>query len=321
MEDAMADKETKSKNLIFKIIFGSIFIFILIWLLLNLWTTIPAGNVGVKILFGKVQDGYYTEGFHFINPLMNIKLFDAKQKTTKETIGVPSMDQLITTFEISIQYRLIKEKAPVMLRETGSPAEVISVHMIPLVRSKMREIGKSVKTAEMFYNQSVQQRIQTELLSSLEFLSEKGIQVSTILIRNVILPDVITKAVLRKKEAAQLAEKAKEDLKKFKIDQERKEAEANANKKAALIEANKKREVMLIVANAQLDATRIDAKAILVKAAAEAEAKKKIIRAVTLEGYIKLESMKALGILQNGNHMIIMDPKSINPLPFLNLNK
>ncbi len=126
---------------------------------------------------------------------------------------------------------------------------------------------------------------------------------------------------MRKKEAAQAAEKAKEELKKFRVDQERKEAQAEAEKKAELIQANKKKEVMLINANAQLEAARIEAKAILVRAEAEAAAKRKIIDAVSLEGYLKLESMAVLKELQNGNHLIIMDPNTTSPLPFLNLDK
>ena len=206
-----------------------------------------------------------------------------------------------------------------MLSETGTPKEVLDVHMIPLLRSQMREIGKSVATAEMFYDQQVQKRIQEELQTSLMSLSDKGIKIEKLLIRDVVLPQIITDAVVRKKEAAQAAEKAKEELKKFKVDQERKEAQAEAEKKAELIEANKKKEVMLIGANARLEAARIDAEAILVQAKAEAAAKKMLVEAVTLDGYVKLESMKSLVELQNGNHMFIMDPNAASPLPFLNL--
>jgi regulator of protease activity HflC (stomatin/prohibitin superfamily) len=193
--------------------------------------------------------------------------------------------------------------------------------MIPLLRSQMREIGKSVDTAEMFYDQVVQQRIQVDLLTSLTGLADKGIKIEKLLIRDVVLPKIITTAVLRKKEAAQAAEKAKEELKKFKVDQERKEAQAEADKRAQLIEANKKKEVMLISANARLEAAKIDAQALLVQARAEAQAKKEIISAVSLDGYIKLESMKVLKELQNGNHMIILDPNAATPLPFLNLTQ
>lgn len=299
-------------------------VFVLLVILIavfNLFTTIPAGHVGVGTLFGKVQPNTFSEGMHLINPFLDVTLFDARQKTHQESMGVPSKDQLITKFELSIQYRLIKEKAPSMLKETGTPKEVINVHMIPLLRSQLREIGKSVRTAEMFYDQVVQQRIQEELLTGLLSLAEKGIKIEKLLIRDVVLPTIITDAVLRKKEAAQAAEKAKEELKKFKVDQERKEAQAEAEKIAELIEATKQKEVMLIAANARLEAARIDAQAVLVKAKAEAEAKKQIIKAVTLNGYIKLESMKTLQELQNGNHMIILDPNAASPLPFLNLSQ
>jgi regulator of protease activity HflC (stomatin/prohibitin superfamily) len=294
---------------------------VVLFLALTTFTTVPAGHVGVGSLFGKVETTPYAEGFNFKNPMAKVTLFDARQKTHLETMNVPSQDQLTTQFEISIQYRLIKEKAPQMLTETGTPKEVLAVHMIPLLRSQLRELGKSVSTAEEFYNQQIQQRIQDELLVALADLNEKGIKVEKLLIRDVILPKIITTAVLRKKEAAQAAEKAKEELKKFKVDQERKEAKAIAEKRAELIAAQKKKEVLLIEANAQLDATRIDAQAVLVSAKAKAEANTLLIKSLTLEGYIKLESMKYLKAFQNGNHVIIMDPNSVSPLPFLNLDQ
>jgi len=316
-------------------------ILIAVMMLSSFIETVPAGNVGVGTLFGKVKKDPFSEGMHFVNPFLKVTLFDSKQKTQKEQMGVPSKDQLITSFDISIQYRLIKEKAPEMLKETGTPSEVMAVHMLPLLRSQLRELGKTVEKAEDFYIQSVQQRIQTELMISMSALSRKGIKVEALLIRNVILPKIITDAVLRKKKAAQEAEKAKEELKKFKVDQERKEARAEADKRSEIIEAQKKkevllisanadleaakinaqrkREVLLISANATLEASRIEAESIVVKANAQAEANKRVIEVLTLDGYLKLESMGALTKIQNGNHLIIMDPEDVSPLPFLNL--
>ncbi len=129
---------------------GVIYFFIAVFIVTRFFTTIPAGHVGVGTMFGKVQASIYDEGIHLINPLLKITLFDARQKTHKEAMGVPSIDQLITKFDLSIQYRLIKEQAPGMLKETGTPKEVIEVHMMPLLRSQMREIGKSVQKAENY---------------------------------------------------------------------------------------------------------------------------------------------------------------------------
>lgn len=287
--------------------------------LINAFTTIPAGHVGVGSLFGKVQSEVYEEGFHLVNPLVKITLFDAREKTYKDTMGVPSQDQLLTKFDISIQYRLIKSLAPIMLKETGGPAEVIEVHMLPILRSQLREIGKSVRVAEDFYDQPTQQRLQSELFTGLTaYLSKKGIKIEKLLIRDITLPKIITDAVMRKKQAAQDAEKAKEDLKKFRVEQEKKEAQALAEKKAEIIEAQKKAEVALTIANGELAAARIDAKAILVRAQANADARKKQIDVVGRDAYVKLEALKVIPDLANGNHIFMMDSAS-KALPFMNM--
>jgi regulator of protease activity HflC (stomatin/prohibitin superfamily) len=304
-----------------KIFIGIIVVIALavIVLLFNMFTTIPAGHVGVGSMFGKVQTEVYEEGFHLVNPLVDITLFDAREKTYKDTMAVPSQDQLLTRFDISIQYRLIKALAPTMLKETGGPEDVIDVHMLPVLRSQMREIGKSVPTAENFYDQQTQQRLQSELFINLtKYLAQKGIKVEKLLIRDITLPKIITDAVMRKKQAAQDAEKAKEELKKFRVEQEKKEAQALAEKKAEIIEAQKKAEVALTIANGELAATKIDAQAILVRAQAEATARKKQIDVVGRDGYVKLEALKVIPNLANGNHIFMMDGKT-NALPFMNM--
>src|ERR1043166_4584904 len=39
---------------------------------------IDAGEIGVKKLFGKVQDDVLTSGLHFINPLLDVEKMDVK---------------------------------------------------------------------------------------------------------------------------------------------------------------------------------------------------------------------------------------------------
>ena len=293
--------------------------FIAVILLIASATTVPAGQVGVVSLFGKVQDGVLTEGLHFENPFAEVTLFDAKQKTLKITLGIPTQDQFSTSMDVSIQYRLIKEMAPRMLKETGSPQEVMDVHLEPRVRSLIRELGKSIAKAEDLFTQKVQQRLQSELFTGVANLSEKGVKISELLIRKVTLPKIITDAVARKKQAAQEAEKAKEDLNKFRVDQEKKEAQALAEKRAEVIDAEKKRDVMLINSNAMYEASVIEAKSVLVRAQAEADAKKKVLDVIGKDGFIKLEAMKELGNLAKGNHVFVLDGDSPTPLPFLNM--
>ena len=291
-----------------------------LFIALRPFTTIPAGHVGVGNIFGSVQKNIYTEGFNWVMPWVDVIAFDAREKTLKVTLDVPSQDQLSTTFDISIQYRLIKEMAPKMLSETGSPQEVIDVHMTPLMHSTTREVGKGIKKAEDFFEQSIQKRMQVEMLAALSPLASKGIAIEKLLIRKVTLPNLITRAVEKKKEVAQAAEKAVEELKKFKIDQERKEAESLAKKKAEIIDAEKKAEVALTVANGNLQAAMIDAKATIITADAEAKAKRVVIDVIGSDAYVKLKTAEILPQLANGNHIIMMDPKG-NMLPFMDINK
>lgn len=203
---------------------------------------VPAGHVKVATLFGKVQEQVYPEGLHFpVNPLYAWNEYDVRQKTLKfDKMGVPSQDQLISHFDVSLQYRLIGAKAPAVKKNTGSANDVVAIHVVPYFRSLIREQGKTVANAEEFYSESVQNRMQVEMMAALTSKLEPiGIEMQGILIRNVVLPQFIAKAVEDKKRREQEAEKQKAELKRFSTEQEQKIATANAEFQAAKLEEQK----------------------------------------------------------------------------------
>ncbi len=203
---------------------------------------VPAGHVKVATLFGKVQDQVYAEGLHFpVNPLYAWNQYDVRQKTLKfDKLGVPSQDQLISHFDVSIQYRLNGLKAPAIKKNTGSASDVVQIHVVPYFRSLIREQGKTVANAEEFYSDEVQTRMQVQMMEALtNNLEPIGIEVQGILIRNVVLPPFIAKAVEDKKRREQEAEKQKAELKRFTTEQEQKIATANAEFEAAKLEEQK----------------------------------------------------------------------------------
>lgn len=200
---------------------------------------VPAGHVKVATLFGKVQSQVYAEGLHFpVNPLYAWNEYDVKQKTVKfDKMGVPSQDQLISHFDVSLQYRLIGARAPEIKKNTGTAEDVVNIHLVPYFRSLIREQGKTVSNAEDFYSESVQNKMQIEMMSALaQNLEPIGIEMQGILIRNVSLPPFIAKAVEDKKRREQEAEKQKAELKRFSTEQEQKIATANAEFQAAKLE-------------------------------------------------------------------------------------
>ena len=142
---------------------------------------VPAGHVKVATYFGKVQDEVYEEGLHFpVNPLYSWNQYDVRQKTLKfDKMGVPSQDQLISHFDVSLQYRLIGGLAPEIKKNTGSANDVVAIHVIPYFRSLIREQGKTVANAEEFYSESVQNRMQVQMMEALtEKLKPIGIEIA-----------------------------------------------------------------------------------------------------------------------------------------------
>ena len=198
----------------------SILIALLAFLLISgsrFFVSVPAGHVAVATLFGEVIDNPYEEGLHIpVNPLYNFTLYDIREKELKESAGVPSQDQLTTTIDVSIKFRINGEDAPRMLQETGTFEDAVRVQIQPKLRSVVREQGKSVVRAEDFFLQETQENLQTAIFDSMSsYLAPRGITWLDILIRDINLPSFITRAIESKKEREQDVEKQKAELERF----------------------------------------------------------------------------------------------------------
>ena len=217
-------------------------VFVLFLIGPRFYQSIKAGHVAVATLFGEVQSKHYPEGFHIVNPLYQWHLYDVRQKTHSETSNVPSQDQLQTKIDVSVQYRLVASQTPSILKETGSITDVLAVHIVPKLRSQIREQGKSIKRAEDFFLEETQATLQIALLEGLkDYLGTKGVAVEAVLIRDISLPPFITKAIEAKKEREQEVEKQKAELERYNTEQQQKIALAEAEKDAASAEAEKRR--------------------------------------------------------------------------------
>jgi regulator of protease activity HflC (stomatin/prohibitin superfamily) len=208
--------------------------------LASMMITVPAGHVKVATLFGKVQDDTYLEGLHFVNPLLEFTMFDLRQKTHKESAGIPAEDKLITRMDVSVQYRTIGDMAPNILRNTGTTQALIDVHLVPKLRSILREQGKGVAMSQDFFREEVQRQLQETLQFGLaEFLAPKGLQVETVLIRDVQLPEVIRTAITETKKREQEVLKQQAELERFATEQDQKVKQAESELRAAKLEAQR----------------------------------------------------------------------------------
>jgi regulator of protease activity HflC (stomatin/prohibitin superfamily) len=268
------------------------------------WITVPPGYVAVATLFGDVRETPYDEGLHVpVNPFYDWYWYDTRQKTHMERALVPSRDQLQTQVDVSVQYRAIRSMAPRMLKETGALEDAVTIHLVPKLRSVLREQGKSVVRAEDFFNETTQVRLQVTLLESLkEFLEPIGIEVQAVLLRDITLPAFISKAIESKKEREQAAEKQKAELERFRTEQQQKIAQAEAERMAAEEEAARRR-------------TLADAQAYEIiqvnKALGESP------------GYIRLRALDALKEISKdpAAKIYFLDGDSPMPLPLMHLGE
>ena len=275
---------------------------VVLWIAAKAFVTVPVGHVGVATLFGKVEKKPYLEGLHFpVNPLYKWYFFDTRQKTLKDTASVPSQDQLQTKIDVSVQFRLIGDMAPTVLKETGSFADAVSVHLIPKLRSLLREQGKSIRRAEDFFLEDTQEQLQSALVEGLSaYLLPKGIDGQAVLIRDINLPVAITKGIEAKKEREQEVEKQKAELERFATEQQQMVVAAEAERVAAEQEAHKRR----MLADAQ--AYEIN----------------KINEAVASNpAYLQLQALEALKEISKdpSSKLYFLDGNSPMPLPLMNI--
>jgi regulator of protease activity HflC (stomatin/prohibitin superfamily) len=267
-----------------------------------MYQKVPAGYVGVATLFGEVKKDPFEEGLHVpVNPFYEWYFYDVRQKSHLEEANVPSQDQLQTKIQVSVQFRLQGENAPKILQETGQAEDVLIVHIVPKLRSLMREQGKTIRRAEDFFLEETQQNMQTSLLEGLkDYLGSKGVSVEAVLIRDISLPPFIIKAIESKKEREQEVEKQKAELERFTTEQQQKVELAKAESEAAKEQALKKR----LLADAQ---------------AYEIE---KINTAIgDNPNYVKLQALEALKAISKdpASKIYFMDGNSPSPLPLMNI--
>ena len=105
------------------------------------YKTVPVGHAAVATLFGKIVEESYAEGLHIpVNPLYSWHDFDVREKSHKEQAQVPSQDQLQTSIDVSVQYRLNGDNVAKMLQTTGTEQQLITVQLVPKLRSLLRDL-------------------------------------------------------------------------------------------------------------------------------------------------------------------------------------
>ncbi len=196
---------------------------LILFLIGNPLTVIPAGHVGVKDLFGKVSTDVLTPGVNFVMPFTKVVKFSVQTQELKETADVPSREGLIMDLEASLLYRLDPSKASLMYKTVGS--DYASRVVEPQIRAAIREITASYDAKALYSAQ--REKIAFEIFTLFNQMSlPRGIIADAVLLRKIGLPAVVANAIQEKLKREQEAEQMKFVLQKESQEAERKRIEA-----------------------------------------------------------------------------------------------
>jgi regulator of protease activity HflC (stomatin/prohibitin superfamily) len=197
---------------------------------------IEAGEIGVQVLYGSVQNNVLSSGLHFINPLVNVVHMDTKTqnytmsaihnegvKEGDDAIRVLSADGLEVVIDLTVLYKVIPSAAPEILRQTG--ADYTDKIVRPLARTKIRDNAVYYDAVSLFSTK--RDEFQTRINKSIEDdFHRRGLLLEQILIRNITLPQAVKTSIEQKITAEQDAQKMQFVLQKERQEAERKRVEA-----------------------------------------------------------------------------------------------
>ncbi len=191
--------------------------------LTQMFTVIPAGNVGVVDFFGTVSPNTLKAGINFVNPFARVIKFSVKTQEIKEVMDVPSKEGLTVQLELSVLFHLDPEKAADVYKSVGENYQEIILE--PQFRSVARGVtaGYEAKALYTSEREMLAQIIMTDLS---KLVSTRGIVIESSPLRRIGLPAGLTAAIEEKLRAEQESQRMQFVLTKEKQEAERKRIEA-----------------------------------------------------------------------------------------------
>lgn len=206
---------------------------------------VPPGQAGVVVLFGKVREEALPSGLHLVNPFASItemevrtrnytmsNVADEGQRQGDDSIQVITSDGLTVKLDCTVFYSLQLAKVAKIFQEIGPDVE--GKILRSEIRASLRDAAANLQATELYTSkrQAFVDQVSKTLKTSFE---NRGVNLEQVLLRNVLLPDQITKAINDKIAADQEAQKMAFILQKEKQEAERKRIEAEGQAKAQQI--------------------------------------------------------------------------------------
>ncbi len=234
---------------------GIAFFLFVAFFMLKPFAIVKAGERGVVMRFGKVQDVVLDEGLHIMMPIVNsVKTLSVRVQKNDIGAAASSKDLQDVKTEVALNWHIDPQKANTIYQRIGDETEIISRIINPAV-AEIVKAATAQKNAEEIITKrkEVKQEIDIELK---ERLNDYGILVDDVSLVNVSFSPEFTKAIEAKQIAEQQAKQA--DYEALKAE---KTAQAEINRAKGQAEAQRLQKLTLTPALLQKEAiTKWDGK-------------------------------------------------------------
>lgn len=212
------------------------FVIIFLGAVTSMFKVIDAGDVGVKTLYGKLDNDVLHSGLNVVNPLVDVTMFDIRtqnytmsavhnegNKEGDDAIRVLSADGLEVVIDLSVLFKVKPTSAPNILGTIGT--DYVDKVVRPITRTAIRDNAVSYDAVALYSlkREEFQQKIYQTIAIS---FAKRGLELEQLLVRNVTLPASVKAAIESKINAEQEAQKMTFVLQKEKQEAERKRVEA-----------------------------------------------------------------------------------------------
>ena len=198
---------------------------LLVFLFFRPWVQVGAGERGVVLNFGAVQDTVLNEGLHFRVPIQQkVAIMDVKVQKAVTDAASASSDLQDVTSSIALNYHVVPDKANVVYQTLG--VEFKERIIDPAIQEVTKAVSARYTAEELITKRAAVSEAMRENLA--ERLIPHNIAVDAVSIVAFSFSKIFTEAIESKQTAEQLALKAKRDLDRIRIEAEQKITAAKA---------------------------------------------------------------------------------------------
>jgi len=216
------------------VIVSGLVVGLILFLILNPFVIIPAGERGVVLNWGAVSDEIMSEGIHWRTPVVQkVKKLDVKTVKYEVDVITYSKDIQTVNSKVALNYHLDPVSVNKLWQEIGKDYE-------DRVLSPSLQESVKAATANFTAQELIEQRpkVKEEIRNQLFLrLNNKHIVIDDFSIVNFDFSDEYEKSVESKQVAQQSALKAENDLKRIETEAKQRVAQATAEAEAIKIQA------------------------------------------------------------------------------------